>query len=189
MNHLHQPSDSITLVVSEVVKPDRVEDYEVWVSGINQAASQFNGYLGTSIIRPRDHTHPEYVTIVKFDNYDHFKIWQTSPVCQEWLSKVADLVVTRTRQQKYYEPELWFTLSPNALRKPSHPAYYKQVILGVMAVYPLILLANVTIAPFLKGLPPNLGLLISVCFVSALLTYPVMPWLTRSLDFWLYPKR
>jgi antibiotic biosynthesis monooxygenase (ABM) superfamily enzyme len=62
------------------------------------------------------------------------------------------------------------------------------VILGVLAVYPLILLANWLLDPFLKGFHPLVSLFISVLFVSALLTYPVMPWLTRLLNFWLYPS-
>ncbi|PSN11398.1 antibiotic biosynthesis monooxygenase, partial [filamentous cyanobacterium CCT1] len=65
---------------------------------------------------------------------------------------------------------------------------YKQVVLGVLAVYPLILLANTLLGPLLVGLPPLLALLISVIFVSALLTYPVLPWLSKGLGFWLYPK-
>ncbi|MBE9112840.1 antibiotic biosynthesis monooxygenase, partial [Nodosilinea sp. LEGE 07298] len=68
------------------------------------------------------------------------------------------------------------------------PPYYKQVVLGVLAVYPLILLANGLLGPLLIGLPPLLALFISVIFVSALLTYPIMPWLSKGLAFWLYPK-
>jgi antibiotic biosynthesis monooxygenase (ABM) superfamily enzyme len=54
-------------------------------------------------------------------------------------------------------------------------------------VYPLILLSNLLLSPLLKELPALLGLLISVIFISALLTYPVMPYLTKMLTFWLYP--
>lgn len=68
------------------------------------------------------------------------------------------------------------------------PPYSKQVVLGVLAVYPLILLANALLGLLLGGLPPLLGLFILVVFVSALLTYPVMPWLSKGLGFWLYPK-
>jgi len=189
MNNSRQTVDPVTLVISEIVRPDRIQEYEAWARGINHAARDFEGYLGTNVIRPRDHAFPEYVTIVKFDNYAHFRTWQASPVCREWLGKVRDLVEERVYQQQSYEPEMWFTLSRAASRKATQPAYHKQVIVGAIAVYPLILLANTLLGPFLKGFHPQLGLLISVFFVSALLTYPVMPWLTRTLDFWLYPKR
>jgi antibiotic biosynthesis monooxygenase (ABM) superfamily enzyme len=71
---------------------------------------------------------------------------------------------------------------------PPEPPYYKQVIIGVITVYPVILLSNLLVAPFLQGLHPLLSLLISVTFISALLSYPVMPYATKILAFWLYPS-
>ncbi len=60
--------------------------------------------------------------------------------------------------------------------------------MGILAVYPLILITNIIIGPLLEDLPQLLGLFISVVAISALLTYPVMPLLTRLLGFWLYPS-
>lgn len=188
MQTSQQYSGPITLVISEIVEPDRSEEYEAWTRGINQAAQQFEGFLGVETIRPRDRNHPEYVVIVRFDNYDHFRIWSKSSAYHDWMERSQDLVATRTRQQLPSGMEMWFSLPPNSLQTLQHPAYYKKVILGVLAVYPLILLSNALLGPFTATWPPLLGLLISCGFVSALLTYPVMPWLTKVLDFWLYPS-
>lgn len=187
MQNSQQSSSPITLVISEIVKPDRVQEYEAWTRGINQAAQQFTGFLGVETIRPRDHAYPEYVVIVRFDNYGHFRIWSQSSTYRDWIEKSRHLVTTRTRQQLPSGMEVWFSLPRNNLQNSQHPAYYKKVILGVLAVYPLILLANALLGPFTATWYPLLGLLISCVFVSALLTYPVMPWLTKLLDFWLYP--
>ncbi|MBW4519322.1 MAG: antibiotic biosynthesis monooxygenase [Scytolyngbya sp. HA4215-MV1] len=183
-----QQSDPITLVISEIVKPDRIPEYERWATGISQAAQQYPGFISTDMIRPRDHEHPEYVVVVKFDNYEHFRTWRSSATCQEWLSKAQDFLVDRTSQHQPGGLEMWFTLPENTAQKNAPPAYYKQVIVGVLGVYPLILLSNAVLGPFLRGWHPLLGLLLSVTAVSALLTYPVMPWITRLLSFWLYPK-
>ncbi|MBI4780429.1 MAG: antibiotic biosynthesis monooxygenase [Oscillatoriophycideae cyanobacterium NC_groundwater_1537_Pr4_S-0.65um_50_18] len=180
-------SEPITLVISEVVQPDRIQEYEDWTRGINHAAQQFEGFLGVEVIRPRDHIYPEYVVIVKFDNYVHLRIWLTSSLYRQWMAKSRYLISKRSHQQLPNGIELWFTLPTDSSPTSSQPAYYKKVILGVLAVYPLILLANVLLNPILSGLPSLLGLLISVTFVSALLTYPVMPWLTKILRSWLYP--
>ncbi len=188
MQNSRQSSDPITLVISEVVEPRLIPAYEAWTRGINEAAQQFDGFLGVEIIRPRDHSHPEYVVIVKFDNYVHLRDWLTSSVYQTWMEKSHHFISTRSHQHLPSGLEMWFTLPKNMPQTPPHPAYYKQVILGVLAVYPLILLANLVLAPLLNGLPALLALLISVTFVSALLTYPVMPWLTKGLAFWLYPS-
>ena len=183
-----QQSDPITLVISEVVEPNRIEEYEAWTKGINQSAQQFEGFIGVDVIRPRDHQHPEYVVIVKFDNYDHCKNWLTSSVYQQWMQSAEEFIAQRSQQQLPDGLELWFTLPKSKFSNPPQPAYYKQVIIGVITVYPLILLANLFLNPFLQGFPALLSLLISVIFVSALLTYPVMPYITKILSFWLYPS-
>jgi uncharacterized protein len=189
MQKLAQHSDPITLVISEVVEPHLIEEYEMWSKGINQSAQQFEGFLGVDIIRPRDHQYPEYVVIVKFETYSHYKNWLTSPVYKQWMQRSQEFISTRSQQQQAHGLEIWFTLPKSELANPKEPLYYKQVIIGVITVYPLILLSDLLIATFLQGLPALVSLLISVIFVSALLAYPVMPYLTKILAFWLYPSK
>ncbi len=182
-------SEAITLVISEIVEPRLINQYEAWTKGINHAAQQFPGFIGVEVIRPRDHDYPEYVVIVKFDTYASFRNWITSSTYHDWLNRSHDFITTRSLQELPTGMELWFTLPKTRSTKTSQPAYYKQVIMGVITVYPLILLSNALLGPLLSGLPFLLSLFISVIFVSALLTYPVMPWLTKALSFWLYPVR
>ncbi|MBD2260034.1 antibiotic biosynthesis monooxygenase [Pseudanabaena sp. FACHB-2040] len=183
-----QVSGSITVVISEIVKPGRIQEYEAWTTGINQDAKQFDGFLGIEIIRPRDHDYPEYVVIVKFDTYAHLRDWLTSSTYQAWMDKSYGLISARSHQQLPSGLELWFTLPKSQVKAAGQPPYYKKVVLGVLAVYPLILLSNALLGRFLAEMPALLALLLSVVFVSALLTYPVMPWLTKNLAFWLYPN-
>jgi antibiotic biosynthesis monooxygenase (ABM) superfamily enzyme len=187
MQKIGQHSDPITLVISEVVEPNLIEEYEAWTKGINHAAQEFDGFIGVEVIRPRDHQNPEYVVIVKFDNYDHCKNWLASPVYQQWMQRSQEFISKRSLQHQPHGLEIWFTLPKSNLENRIEPPYYKQVIIGVITVYPLILLSNLLLSPLLQGLPALLSLLISVVFVSALLTYPVMPYLTKMLTFWLYP--
>ena len=191
MEKPHPQSGPITLVISEVIDPSQIPAYEAWTKGINHDASQFEGFLGVEVIRPRDHDHPEYVVIVKFDTYGHLRRWLISPTYRAWIEQSYGLIAARSQQHLPNGLELWFTLPKRRLEMRSHlsnPPYYKKVVLGVLAVYPLILLADWLLEPLLAGLPSLLALLISVVFVSALLTYPVMPWLSKVLEFWLYPK-
>jgi antibiotic biosynthesis monooxygenase (ABM) superfamily enzyme len=188
MQKLGQHSDPITLVISEVVEPYLIEEYETWTKGINQSAQQFEGFMGVEIIRPRDHQYPEYVVIVKFDNYAHCKNWLASPVYQQWMQRSEEFISQRSQQHQQNGLELWFSLPKSKSVNPPEPPYYKQVIIGVITVYPLILLSNLLVAPLLQGLPALLSLLISVTFISALLSYPVMPYITKILAFWLYPS-
>ncbi len=183
----YQSEQPITLVVSEVVEPDLIKDYEEWTKGFNFAAQQFAGFVGVEVIRPRDHQYPEYVVIIKFDNYIHYKAWIDSEIYAQWMQKSVQFIAKRSLQYQRSGLELWFSLPRGSISTPQ-PAYYKQVVIGVIAVYPLILLSNWMLAPFLQGVPTFLSIFISVIIVSALLTYPVMPYLTHILEFWLYPR-
>ena len=189
MNPNHQTLEPVAFVISEFVQSGRIQEYEDWVKGINQAAKEFEGFLGADVIRPRDHENPEYVVLVRFDTYQNIKKWRESSIYQTWIEKSQDFV---TREETHFQEasglDLWFTRPKAISNEPTQPAYYKKVIMGILAVYPLILLTNLILGPLLKELPQLLGLFISVVAISALLTYPVMPLLTRLLNFWLYPS-
>ncbi|MEA5420693.1 antibiotic biosynthesis monooxygenase [Spirulina sp. CCNP1310] len=177
----------VTLVIAEIVERDRIPEYEIWSKGINSAARNAPGFLGVDIIRPRDSHYPEYVVIVKFASYDHLRQWMQSDTYQTWVERSRPLIMDRIYQDQPQGLEIWFNLHRHHPYNGPQPAYYKKVIIGVVAVYPLILLAGQVIDPFFRFLPPRLALLISVTFVSALMAYPVMPWLTAWCDRWLYP--
>ncbi|MEM9818123.1 MAG: antibiotic biosynthesis monooxygenase [Cyanobacteria bacterium P01_D01_bin.6] len=187
MEYTQPFSEPVTLVISEVVKPRAIAAYEEWCRGISLATQQCNGFLGVEIIRPRDAHHPEYVVIVRFRTYEHLRCWLISPSYRAWIKQGSHFFIAKRQGIN-----LWFQLSPlesEGVSALPDPPYYKKVVLGVLAVYPLILLANVLLDPLLTGLPPLLGLFFSVILVSALLTYPVMPYLSKVMNFWLYPKR
>ena len=183
----HQQTDPVTLVISEVVKPDRIQEYEDWQKGIHEVLKGFAGFRGVDVIRPSNQTHPEYVTIIKFDTYDHLRQWQQSPEFQEWIPKSKDLLVGDAHLQHASGLELWFTFPDNELRRAKQPAYYKMIIIGTLVVYSLILIVKLLFGRLLDKLPFLLSLFISVLIVSGLMTYPVLPWVTGLLDFWLFP--
>ncbi|MEM7772558.1 MAG: antibiotic biosynthesis monooxygenase [Cyanobacteria bacterium P01_E01_bin.6] len=183
------PSEPVTVVISEVVDPDRLDEYEAWTIGINQASQQFEGFMAVEVLRPRDNAHSEYVVIVRFDSYEHLRTWVNSPEYRYWIDQSRGLISRRSFRHMTSGLEIWFSPPISLLtQSPAQPPYYKKVVLGILAVYPLILLSNTLLGRLLESLPSQIGLLLSVTFVSALLTYPVMPMLTRLLDFWLYPS-
>ncbi|MEB3212978.1 MAG: antibiotic biosynthesis monooxygenase [Leptolyngbyaceae bacterium] len=189
MHQSYSSSEPVTIIISEVVAPDRLDEYEAWTQGINQAAQRWEGFMAVEVLRPRDNAYAEYVVIIRFDSYEHLRAWVTSEEYFHWIEQSRGLIEHRSVHHMAHGLEVWFAVPRNeSTRSYEQPPYYKKVILGVLAVYPLILLSNALLGTVLEPLPPKLGLLISVLFVSSLLTYPVMPMLTHLLDFWLYPS-
>ena len=182
--------EPVTLVISKVVKPNKNDAYEAWAKGINKVIKRFDGFIGVDVIRPRDHTHNEYVVIIRFENIDALNKWQTSPICRSWLSNAEELIETQSKYQKSDDLEFWFTLPEQDLNltTPQNPPYYKKVVVGILSVYPLIMLSNIFIAPYTSELPYLLRVLVSVVVISSLMSYPMIPWISKLLGFWLYPK-
>ena len=183
--------EPVTLVISKVVKKDKNEAYEHWAKGINKVIKRFDGFIGVDVIRPRDQTHNEYVVIIRFENIESLSKWQTSPVCRSWLLSSQDLIETQSKYQTSDDLEQWFTLpdQDSGSSVQQNPPYYKKVVVGILSVYPLIMLSNILVAPYTTELPYLLRTLVSVVIISSLMSYPMIPWISKLLGFWLYPKK
>jgi uncharacterized protein len=83
--------------------------------------------------------------------------------------------------------ETWFTL-PSKPGQPSPPRY-KMAVVTWLAVFPLITLIFALFGPLLSQLPTLLRTLILTMVMVTLMTYVIMPRLTRLFSFWLYPDR
>lgn len=188
MKNTPENIESVTLIISEMVQPQRIKEYEEWVTGINQAVKKFAGFIGVDVIRPRNPKHLEYVVIVRFNTYQNLTIWQESKICQIWLDKAKSMTVRQTHVMEANGLELWFTLPENIYPVSKQPVYYKRVAIGIIAVFPLVLLINMVLEPLLSRVPYILGIFFSVIAISMLMTYPVMPFLTHVLRSWLYPS-
>lgn len=175
----------VTFIVSRQVKPGLEAEYEAWARGISAAALHFEGHLGVNVIRPGDHAHHEYVTIFRFDTYNHLRDWENSAVRWEWLEKVKPLVIGETKEELMTGLEYWFS-TPEA---PLPPARHRQALLTLLAIYPLSMVMPLLLQPVLNPLPALLrSFIVSVALVLTM-TYIVMPRLTRLFSRWLFTPR
>ncbi len=181
-------NEPVTTMFTDRIKPDKTDEYEAWSTGIHGDAKQFPGFLSVDVIRPKESSHPEYITLVKFNNCENLMKWKESSNLAKWLEKLPNLLIGDSHAQECVGLELWFD-RPNIPKRLKEPPFWKRVVIGVICVYPLILLLSWALAPVTGGVPNRIALLLNVVILSALLTYPVMPWVTRLLRPWLYPRR
>ncbi len=69
---------SVTVVVSNHVRPGKEEDFEQWVMGISEELEGFGGLLGHTTILASADVHPEYVTVIRFASVDDLGRWEES---------------------------------------------------------------------------------------------------------------
>ena len=179
-----EETQQVTAIICHTVRSGREQGYEEWLHGITTAAHKFKGHLGVNVIRPWDHVYPEYVAIVKFDQYSNLKTWMESDIRQEWIARLQPLIEKPEAIQTLTGLETWFTL-PNKLQVP--PPHYKIVLVTWLGVFLTLPIQNHLLAPLLSEFPTLLEQLISTGFSVVLLTYLIMPHLTQLFCKWLYP--
>ena len=177
----------VTAVASRRVKRGREREFEEWVSGILAAANGFPGYLGSEVLRPGDAPgDDEYRIVFRFDRKSNLRAWEESEERHRWLRE-AEPLIHEERVHVLTGLETWFTL-PWKAGEPSPPRY-KMAIVTWLAVFPLITLILTLFGPLLGLLPMLLRTLVLTAVMVSLMTYVIIPRLTRLFSFWLYPDR
>lgn len=176
----------VTAVASRRVLPGREEEFERWASGILGAANAFPGYLGSEVLRPSGPEDDEYQIVFRFDHASNLKRWEHSEERRRWLRGVQPLL----REERVHfltGLETWFTL-PSKPGEPAPPRY-KMAVVTWVAVFPLVTVIFFLFEPLLNLLPMVLRTLVLTVVMVTLMTYVIMPRLTRLFAFWLYPDR
>jgi hypothetical protein len=174
----------ITITVSRTVKPGREADYEAWSKEIISVASIFAGYLGVNVLRPARETGGEYVSIYRFDTYGHARAFQNSSQRAQLLEKLEDIVEGEPKIKHVTGLETWFELPE--VPASATPSMHRMAIVLIGVVFVMVLAISYLLGPYMQSLPLPVRVLILVTLQVLLMTYVVMPRVTRLLKNWLY---
>lgn len=177
----------VTVDVIQRVRAGKEPEFEALLKQIIHAASTFEGYLGASVFRPNTQDNREYRIIFKFARLDHLKHWEQSSIRQRFLAQAKTLTIDPGEFSIITGLETWFTLSAKPGMQP--PPRYKMVLVSGVAIFSINQILALLPLSWLEPLPTVLRLLILVFLTTTLMTYVVMPRLTKLLAGWLYPKR
>jgi uncharacterized protein len=175
----------VTTTVTRRVLPGHEAMYEAFLEGIIGAARQFPGHLGVEVFRPASAASGEYRTVYRFDSPEHLQAWLDSDVHAAWLERAEPHVIGPMRTEFLTGLETWFTLPGSPATPPPPP--YKMALLTWLTIFPLITVVVLLLGPDIKGLAlvPRLG--VTTAVTVPLMTWVVMPRVTRLLRGWLYP--
>jgi uncharacterized protein len=177
----------VTTTVSRRVKAGHEAAYEGFLAGIIHAAQAYPGYLGAEVFRPAPGGDDQYRIIYRFDSAAHLRAWLDSAERAAWLRRAEPHVAGPLRTQVLTGLEGWFTLSAPPGLGPPPPA--KMALVTWAAIFPLITLVVVGSAPLVGDWPLVARLAVTTAVTVALMTWVVMPRVTRLLHRWLYPDQ
>jgi len=181
----------VTVIVTRKARKEKIREFEEWMDGIIHEAMKFEGHMGVNIIRPSDLSNPEYVIIFRFNTYENLVKWEKSEIRKEWLKKSKNLTEGEPVVEMQTGLEFWFTprsgTSSNELAAP--PPRYKMAIVTGGIIFIMI---N-TLLPLIRQLTVDLHFLLStlvaIAIMVTLMTYVIMPSVTRMLRPWLAKKK
>jgi uncharacterized protein len=176
----------VTATVTRRVKPGHEPFYEQFLAGIIAAASQFPGHLGVEVFRPQNATTGEYRTVYRFDTAEHLRAWLDSAERAAWIERAEPHVIGPIGTSFVTGLETWFTLPGQPGTPPPPP--YKMALLTWITIFPLITVIVDITGPLLKDLPLTARLAVTTALTVPLMTWVVMPRVTRLLRGWLYPR-
>ena len=173
---------AVTLVVARRVLPGREAEYERLLRDLHQQVHGTQGYLGTEVVH--NSAEHEYVSIVRFDSLANLRAWEASGQRERWQVGLDGIVAGDATVRHAEGLEFWFESAQPSVRAPSR---HKMALVLVVVVAALSMVLVPLLTHFVGHAPRFIRVTIGAVVQVVLLTYVIMPRVTRLLAFWLFP--
>ncbi|GGX72771.1 antibiotic biosynthesis monooxygenase [Streptomyces minutiscleroticus] len=175
-------AEPITSVFTWRVRPGREDEFEEWTRGITDCVRRFPGNEGVSWLRPEEGH--RYHAVLRFSDSRRLEDWLNSPERAEWHARIEGVASEAGRErQSTTGMESWFSLPGTTVQPPPR---WKMVLTTFLGVYPMALLVQWLVAPVTAAWPLPLRAATFPLVLVPVLTYLIMPGLSRLLRQWLY---
>jgi len=175
-------NEPITVTVARTVLPDNRAAFEDWADGIQSRMSHYPGHLGSTMLSPGA-GEDEYHIVYRFADAETLHNWEQSEERAQWLVKLEEMVESE-RFAHVTGLETWFTLPDRADQRPPR---WKMVTVTSAVIFALQLPIQAFLLSTLLDWPLVLRTAVMSLAMTLLMTYLVMPRVTRLLRRWLYP--
>jgi antibiotic biosynthesis monooxygenase (ABM) superfamily enzyme len=174
----------VTLLFRRKVKPGREAAYKAWVAGIQQASRAVKGFLDAGTM---GHAAEEnvYVSIVRFASFAELQAWEGSDLRRDWLATLPpDTVDGEAEIRRLDGLEFWFTAP--GVATAAAPSPHKMVVVLVAVILGVGVLLSPVQSTLLASAPAAVRTVVMVTLQVTLMTYVIMPRVTRLLAGWLF---
>jgi antibiotic biosynthesis monooxygenase (ABM) superfamily enzyme len=146
-----------------------------------KASEAFPGHLASTVLHEEDS--PDYTLLYSFIDRPALQAWLDSPDRRALLRRADELAEQHLRLPPLTGLETWFTLPHRATIKP--PARWKMWLVSLLAIYPLVVIFQAAIVPSIKTWPLLVRSAVLPLTLLTLMTFLVMPVVTRVVQPWL----
>ena len=186
--HNSNSYQSVTVLITRRPHKSNQKEFEQALSNTIDAALEFPGHLGVTVLKPQGDDN-DYKIIVKFASRADYQRWCHSNEAAHWFEILNRLEDKPPNLEIMTGIETWFAVNSSTSRPMIPPPRYKMAIVTWIAIFILIVIINLLFGSFLASLPMLLRSFVLTVGLVGLMTYVVMPRMTRLFSWWLYPRK
>lgn len=175
----------VTEVVTTYVRPGKDREYQNWAQKVHCAEAQFPGYRGGFLQPPASDQQHYWTTLVRFATPEQLEAWLKSGVRQDLLREHKMLVKSWEHHRLPSSFAGWF---PTDAKSGESPASWKQSLLVILMLFPIVMLERRFLAPLTAGMNPAEGTFIGNVISVFLLAWVCMPVTIAAMKWWLLPR-
>jgi antibiotic biosynthesis monooxygenase (ABM) superfamily enzyme len=175
----------VAMVFTHKVAREKVPAYLDWRRRAIAAQAHFPGYLATEFFEPHEKL-DEWVDIVRYDSVRDLSGWMDSKERQDLVAELATIVESM-HSHRVTGLEGWFSVNRGPGETIVPPPSWKQALAVLFALYPTVMVLTY-LNPLMTNLSFAVQMFIGNVLSVALLTWLVMPQVSRFLGFWLNRK-
>ena len=178
-------SDPISILISRKYKSGHKNRIQSLARELSEIAGRHPGFISVKHVFNNHSGSENSMTLLKFDSCESLFRWQESVERERWLKKYEDYVegqverTTVTGLESFFEP----SDQENSI---SQPARYKMVLVLTTVIFLLLITLKPVFELLLGSTPEIVRTFLLVAVQVVLMTYGVMPLVTRLLSSWLH---
>ncbi|SIT84709.1 antibiotic biosynthesis monooxygenase [Microbacterium sp. RU33B] len=202
-----EASHPITVAIERRIDPTRAIEATSWMQAGTDLAAGFTGFLGSGWVRAGE-TSDLWYMLYRFRDIPTLEAWEQSPQ-REWWLESGHAFAREVRVERRTGIEGWFdapfathiesrtttdaapATGPIQQPIPAAPPRWKQAVTIWLGFFPTNLLASWLLG-FVPGFvewPLWARVLLATVLLTPVMTYAVLPWVTRMLRPWLQRGR
>jgi uncharacterized protein len=175
----------VTEVIVVEVLPEKETVFREWIAKIHALEAKFEGFRGVYVQSPIENHGKFWITLLQFDTIEHLDQWITSSTRQDILSESKGLIAYMEHHRVISPYAGWFA---SIARIGQLPALWKQTMVILLVLFPIVMLEFKYLNPHLDGLNLSLSTFIGNALSVSLISFPAMPFAIYCLKWWLLPN-
>lgn len=176
----------VAIVTTRRVDRDRVADYQMWSEKVRACLERAPGFISAEQLPAIPGQQDFWTQIIRFSDKDHSARWVRSAELAALIKEIEPYTENAEVSAVRIGDNDWLNFGLSTKAGPGAPVKWKQLIAGVMVLYPTVVVVSQLFERFVT-LPFAVSVLLTNAIAMALVMMVFLPQLSRVLHGWLLP--